>query len=139
MLHSLQEALLGARKKATARLFYVAGAIFITVVIAASLRHTTSIPFTKPVGPTYVNRLPSSWHFETERDANSYGLTSDQCDIAFPGLFKEIDTMVQRRRSKPITEEELTRKKWPAGTIRVLVWDQQVSRETTQVVILRLD
>jgi hypothetical protein len=110
-----------------ARLFYAAGAVFITIIVAASLRHATSILPTEPVRPTYTSRLPSSWQFETERDANNHGLTSDQCDIAFPGLFKEIDTVVQSRRSKPITEEELTREKWPAGTIRVLVWDQQVS------------
>ena len=120
---------LEARCKVPARLFYVIGAVLVTIVIAAGLRHSTSLLSSKPLGSTkyeLVNSLPNSWHFDTERDANNYGLTSDQCDIAFPGLFKEIDTMVQRRRSKPITEAELTRETWPWGTIRVLVWEQQV-------------
>jgi hypothetical protein len=111
-----------------ARLVYIIGAALIIIVIVASRHSSTALLFTKPLESTkYTNTLPASWHFDTERDANNYGLTSDQCDIAFPDLFKEIDKVVQRRRSKPITKAELTREKWPAGTIRVLVWDQQVS------------
>src|ERR1700753_1436364 len=101
---------------ATARIFYVIAAALIIIAIVASRRSSNSPLFTKPLGPTtYINTLPPAWPFDTERDANNYGLTSDQCSIAFPGLYNEIDRVVQRRRSKPITKAELTREKWPAG------------------------
>ncbi|KAK8043162.1 hypothetical protein PG994_013645 [Apiospora phragmitis] len=32
----------------------------------------------------------SSWHFDANRDAFNYGLSDEQCDAAFPGLYAEI-------------------------------------------------
>lgn len=66
------------------------------------------------------------WTYEPNRDADEYGLSIEQCDAAFPGLFQEIDYQIKERRKRPITEEELSRESWPAGTIRLMVYEGQV-------------
>ena len=67
-----------------------------------------------------------NWTFDTRRDADNYGLTSEQCDIAFPNLFADIDRAVQSRQKNHITQGELTRHNGGAGMARVLVWDEKV-------------
>ncbi|KAK8129001.1 hypothetical protein PG984_010109 [Apiospora sp. TS-2023a] len=44
-----------------------------------------NIPDSPPVQPAQ-----HSWHFDAARDAFNYGLSDEQCDAAFPGLFAEI-------------------------------------------------
>lgn len=68
----------------------------------------------------------ASWTYDPARDADEYGLSIDQCDAAFPGLFQEIEYQVKERTKRPITEEELSRESWPAGTIRLMVHGGQV-------------
>ena len=115
--------LAGLKAVLSLRLFYIIGGVLITSLLLGRILGSTK--FTAVPRPSW--HVDSSWNFDPERDAHNYGLTSDQCDIAFPGLFDAIDHVVERRRSKPITKAELTRESWPAGTIRVLVWEQQVS------------
>ena len=112
------------------------GGVLVLIIVALSLSQSVRDLLPKRFGPALSSGFSfssnsssgssNSWTFDARRDGNNYGLTSDQCDSAFPGLFAEVDRVVQRRRENHITQEELTRDKWPAGTVRVLVWEQQV-------------
>ena len=102
--------------------------VCLAVLLILSLSHSAQrFLSTSPRLGLSSNTGHDSWVWDARRDAHNYGLTSEQCDAAFPGLFAEIDNAVQRRRQTHITEEELTRETWPAGTVRVLVWEQEVS------------
>jgi protein glucosyltransferase len=66
-----------------------------------------------------------SWRFEYPRDALNYGLSSQQCDAAFPGFYGDIDTAVVSRRGNPISLEELEIKD-DQCLVRVLIYDSEV-------------
>ncbi|KAJ9191934.1 CAZyme family GT90 [Paecilomyces variotii] len=61
------------------------------------------------------------WEFVPARDAEDYGLSREQCRIAFPKLFVEIEKSVAARKDKPITAKELNSKKVGEGMVRVIV------------------
>jgi hypothetical protein len=107
-------------------LWLISGGVLIIVVALLTLSHRLGYLSPSLVRPVPGSFVDQSWSFDTQRDANNYGLTSEQCDGAFPGLFDEIDRVVRQRQRKHITEAELTRARWPAGTVRVLIWEQQV-------------
>lgn len=46
-----------------------------------------------------------SWTFDWTRDGNNHGLSSGQCDAAFPDLYSEIDRAVDFWERKEITPE----------------------------------
>jgi hypothetical protein len=117
--------MLGARSSRFP-LWLISGSVLIVVVGLFTLSHRLgylSLAHIRPLSSSVANQ---SWSFDTLRDANNYGLSSEQCDRAFPGLFDEIDRVVRQRRGKRITRAELTRDQWPAGTVRALIWEQQV-------------
>lgn len=49
----------------------------------------------------------SRWQFDFVRDANVHSLTRAQCEIAFPGLYDNVDASVKASEGKHIREEEL--------------------------------
>ncbi|KAJ6186629.1 hypothetical protein N7519_007930 [Penicillium mononematosum] len=49
----------------------------------------------------------AGWDFVVERDGNNHGLSEDQCRIAFPKLFVEIDKSSALRENKLVTYKEL--------------------------------
>ena len=57
------------------------------------------------------NRLNGFGGFDgrwnAQRDSQNLMLSSEQCDAAFPGLYDEIDRMVENRKSNKITRKEL--------------------------------
>ncbi|KAL1998383.1 hypothetical protein VTN02DRAFT_6297 [Thermoascus thermophilus] len=63
----------------------------------------------------------SSWEFLVERDGDDYGLSDEQCRIAFPKLFVEIEKSAARRKDKPITLKELNSRKSQEATVRGIV------------------
>lgn len=55
--------------------------------------------------PPIVNNPPAlekldPWQFNATRDANNYALSSEQCDVAFPDFYKEVDRAVSLRREQ---------------------------------------
>lgn len=66
------------------------------------------------------------WEFVPARDAEDYGLSREQCRIAFPKLFVEIEKSVAARKDKPITAKELNSKKVGEGMVRVIVHQGEV-------------
>jgi protein glucosyltransferase len=67
-----------------------------------------------------------SWRFEYPRDALNYGLSSQQCDAAFPGFYGDIESAVASRRGNLIRLEELEIKD-DQCLVRVLIYDSEVS------------
>lgn len=67
-----------------------------------------------------------SWSYDPAKHAEEYGLSLDQCDAAFPGLFTEIEQQIKARKGALITEEEMSRGDWPVGTIKAMIWEGQV-------------
>lgn len=71
---------------------------------------------------------PSGWQYNYERDGRNYGLSEDQCNAAFPELYKEIDRAVQHRREKwgKITPDE-TEVAWRGdGIVQAMIHDNQL-------------
>jgi hypothetical protein len=67
------------------------------------------------------------WSFNSTRDERAYGLTAEQCDVAFPGLFTEIDRAVEyRRKVGNITPEDVDISWKDKCAVRAVILDQQV-------------
>ncbi|KAF2089478.1 hypothetical protein K490DRAFT_8484, partial [Saccharata proteae CBS 121410] len=49
----------------------------------------------------------STWRFEVERDALNYGLSDEQCNIAFPRLFQELDRVRDFFSSRKVQQSEV--------------------------------
>lgn len=66
------------------------------------------------------------WRYEFPRDALNYGLSSQQCDAAFPGFYGDIESAVTSRKENLIRLEELEIKD-DQCMARVLIYDSEVS------------
>jgi len=69
------------------------------------------------------------WRYEFPRDALNYGLSSQQCDAAFPGFYGDIESAVASRMGDPIRLEELEIKD-DQCMVRVLIYDSEVNDRT---------
>lgn len=76
------------------------------------------------------------WHFDASVHERDYGLTDEQCDAAFPGLWTNIQK-VHRQREKEGKLTQFTIDKSFAGddVVRVLVYDRQVKAPIPSVCI----
>lgn len=63
------------------------------------------------------------WKYQHERDSINFGLSSEQCDIAFPGLFDEVHRAVDFRRDQGsnISLADLDAIEAGRGTTRALI------------------
>lgn len=70
-----------------------------------------------------------TWEFIASRDGDNYGLSDEQCQIAFPRLFVEIDKSVALRAdaNNPITWKELNTRKVGDGLVRAIIDRGEVS------------
>ncbi|TVY17332.1 Protein O-glucosyltransferase 1 [Lachnellula arida] len=67
------------------------------------------------------------WSFNTTRDERAYGLTAEQCDAAFPGLFTEIDRAIEyRNKIGKITPDDVDISWKEHGAVRAAIIDQQL-------------
>ncbi|KAK5788306.1 hypothetical protein VI817_009264 [Penicillium citrinum] len=62
-----------------------------------------------------------TWEFLVDRDANDHGLSEDQCRIAFPKLFSELDKSVGLRSEDPISYTELRGREVEDGMVRCII------------------
>jgi protein glucosyltransferase len=84
------------------------------------------------------NSSLGSWKFEYPRDALNYGLSSQQCNAAFPGFYGDIESAVASRRGNPVRLEELEIKD-DQCLVRVLIYDSEVrNRHNTDVLSVRI-
>lgn len=127
--------------------------LFVILLIQLiSLRSLSEVPErifhnkTPPEGPTPVEATPSvdkesvteqhleptaqptapSWTYEYERDRNNHGLSTEQCDSAFPELYNEIDRAVEHWKDRKITPASIELPRGNDGGVRILIHDQQL-------------
>ena len=77
----------------------------------------------------YADTTKSGWRFIPERDQRDYGLSREQCEVAFPEFYHEITRSVEHwREHGPITKKhaDISWQK-ESGMLRLLIFDQQVS------------
>lgn len=92
-------------------------------------------PFTQKGGISSTSSCSSSssgssngsWEFVTDRDANNHGLSEEQCRIAFPKLFVEIDKSASLRAERPISFAELDDVPVEDGMVRGIIDHGEVS------------
>ncbi|KAK0112703.1 hypothetical protein ONS95_014440 [Cadophora gregata] len=76
--------------------------------------------------PTHIATL-SEWSFDKSRDTRDYSLTADQCNIAFPGLYAEIERAVAyRKKIGRLSPEDVDISWSKEGLVRALISDQQL-------------
>ncbi|TKA67354.1 hypothetical protein B0A55_09686 [Friedmanniomyces simplex] len=67
------------------------------------------------------------WEFSYKRDRRNYGLSEEQCSVAFPKLYKEVDRAVAYRKKRGnVTLEELDVGWRGDGIVRALIHDNQL-------------
>lgn len=80
--------------------------------------------------PTVVAIPIQSWEFNHSRDAGGFGLTSEQCNLAFPGLFTEINRAVEYRENiGAVTPKDLDTTWKKEDIFRASIVDQQVGND----------
>lgn len=90
---------------------------------ASSETKHSSLIFEEPKGSS----IHKTWEFTAARDARVYGLTTEQCDSAFPGLFAEIKRAVTyQKNTRQITPDDIDISWKENGAVRALIIDQQV-------------
>lgn len=69
-----------------------------------------------------------NWRFDYKRDNRNYGLSEEQCELAFPGLYKEIDRAVAHRLEKwgKITPDEVDVGWSGGGIVRAMIHNNQL-------------
>lgn len=70
----------------------------------------------------------SDWRFDYARDGKNYGLSEEQCNTAFPELYKEVDRAVAHRRGsgQNVTLEDLEVGWRGDGIVRAMIRDNQL-------------
>ncbi|KAK5127989.1 hypothetical protein LTR85_005106 [Meristemomyces frigidus] len=67
------------------------------------------------------------WEFDYRRSGRNYGLSEDQCSVAFPELYKEVDRAVAyRRRVGNVTLEDLEVGWRGDGIVRAMIHNNQL-------------
>ncbi|CZT16806.1 uncharacterized protein RCC_02640 [Ramularia collo-cygni] len=77
-----------------------------------------------PTGPPAST--VSKWSYEWERDGNSHGLNTEQCNSAFPELFREVERATEYWKDRGVSESDIELFGGNHGGLRVLIHDQQV-------------
>lgn len=86
-----------------------------------------------------VRTTSDSWTFDAAVDERNFGLSEQQCDSSFPGLWYEIDRVVQYRHQQGnITFEDVEKSDGGEDTLRILIYDRQVGTLQPNHFILHL-
>lgn len=89
-------------------------------IIKTPTKHTP--PQTQSCSPT----PDKPWIFDPARDANNHGLSEEQCRIAFPKLFVDIDQSANERWNRTITYKEVDTIDIGDGIVRAVVYNGEV-------------
>jgi hypothetical protein len=94
-------------------------------VDSSPLSTTSVVTATPSVSST--TETHKEWKFNATRDSRAYGLTTEQCESAFPGLFTEIERAVAYRKSVgQISPEDIDISSRDNGCVQAMIVDQQV-------------
>lgn len=116
----------------------------LTFLVLASRSHNSGIRYTpKTSRPSTQSNCASlatslqnqSWEFIVERDGDNHGLSEEQCQIAFPKLFGEIDKSASLRMDKPISFKELDSRNVEDGMVRGIIDHGEVNAELRMIFI----
>ncbi|KAK5123316.1 hypothetical protein LTR85_002747 [Meristemomyces frigidus] len=83
----------------------------------------------EPIEYNYIYSKPSkltNWEYEWERDRNNHGLSSEQCDAAFPKLYDEVNRAVVHWKDRNISSASIELYDGNEAGVRVLFKDQQL-------------
>ena len=96
----------------------------------AGVPHMVGFPTRPPPSSPRPLKKPGvdTWLFETERDARNIGLSSDQCDVAFPDLYYEIDRAVSvwQKREHTISQDDIKISWRNDAAFQVLIQNNQL-------------
>lgn len=84
-------------------------------------------PTTTPP-PSHLQPTQDGWVFDYKKHGRHYGLTEEQCNFAFPDLYREIDRAVDHRKNVAgeITQDE-TNVEWRGdGMVKAQIHDNQL-------------
>lgn len=99
---------------------------FTTVAEHPPSSNNATIPPTSKTSPT----RPLDWTFRADRDRNDHSLTLEQCQNAFPNLYREIDrsrAYWKARQGDQLLTEEQWSLEWSAdGGLRLMIWEGQL-------------
>lgn len=86
-------------------------------------------PPAEPTATSTPSAQPAEqWAFDTARDERNFGLSDEQCLLAFPDFYREIDRAVATRESfGPVTLNDVDIS-WREGNemVRAMIYDRQV-------------
>lgn len=68
----------------------------------------------------------TSWEFMVDRDGDNHGLSDEQCRLAFPKLFFELDKSASLKESHRITFKELDSLQVEDGMVRGIIHHGEV-------------
>ncbi|KAK9789170.1 hypothetical protein SCARD494_09369 [Seiridium cardinale] len=79
--------------------------------------------------------LSQAWAFDSESDATNYGLSEEQCALAFPQLYFEVDRAVSfwRKINHTITPDDIGISWRSDGAFRVLIHDNKLRVLETRI------
>lgn len=82
-----------------------------------------------PKCPSHESSAPSNgtWEFVVGRDGRNHGLSEEQCLIAFPKLYIEIDKSALLKQETPISFKELDSRDVEDGMVRGIIDQGEVS------------
>jgi len=114
-----------------------------TTPFAVNHQHSTSINSQPVPGSSNCSHELSTsakpWEFNATRDAYNYGLSPEQCDAAFPGMWAELDRAVAHRKNVGnITPAHVTIDWKIDGIVRAMIYDRQVRQDCSLSVIATL-
>lgn len=75
-------------------------------------------------------KVNEPWEFVVERDGDNHGLSEEQCRVAFPKLYEEIDKSTEFRKENKIKLKELNSIPVEDGMVRALIHHGEVCRCT---------
>lgn len=91
---------------------------------AYSLEALSAIPHVSDADK--LATIDPDWRFDFDRDGQNLGLTSMQCETAFPGLLEDIIRAVDVRWEKPISKQEVDAIELGHGMVRATIFEGKV-------------
>lgn len=80
----------------------------------------------EPPSATKLETTTAKWIFNTARDSDDLGLSEEQCNIAFPKQYADIQNNIANLTSNPITLSDLDAQDQHDQRVRVVVYDGDV-------------
>ena len=93
--------------------------------VAKYVIKTPPKPQSPPPGPD-GEKVTEPWEFVVERDGDNHGLSEEQCRVAFPKLYEEVDKSTEFRKENKIKLKELNSIPVEDGMVRALIHHGEV-------------